>query len=87
MGKEFCSKKRTVDDWGRPADINSLDYVEFSNDIFINIHNIKRKDMNTQHNQVFNQINVEHLYLLVLFDQEVPSARINSKIQKINTEK
>jgi hypothetical protein len=26
MGKEFCNKKRTTDDWGRPSDINSLDY-------------------------------------------------------------
>jgi len=26
MAKEFCSKKRMTDDWGRPSDINSLDY-------------------------------------------------------------
>lgn len=32
MGKEFCSKKRTVDDWGRPADINSLDYYNCAGD-------------------------------------------------------
>jgi len=32
MGKEFCSKKRTVDDWGRPSDINSLDYYNCAGD-------------------------------------------------------
>jgi hypothetical protein len=32
MGKEFCSKKRIVDDWGRPADINSLDYYNCAGD-------------------------------------------------------
>ena len=32
MGKEFCSKKKTTDDWGRPADLNSLLYYDCPGD-------------------------------------------------------
>jgi hypothetical protein len=32
MGKEFCSKKKTTDDWSRPADINSILYYSCTGD-------------------------------------------------------
>jgi hypothetical protein len=32
MGKEFCSKKKTTDDWNRPADINSILYYSCPGD-------------------------------------------------------
>ncbi len=32
MGKEFCSKKKTTDDWNRPADINSILYFSCPGD-------------------------------------------------------
>ena len=32
MGKEFCSKKKTTDDWSRPADINSILYYSCPGD-------------------------------------------------------
>ena len=32
MGSDFCSKKKTTDDWNRPADINSILYFSCPGD-------------------------------------------------------